>query len=292
MNRIRSSKRPPLRNCSENPKQIGIRGSRKDSKGSKTGVLRRGIGTTLAAMLLLLTLAQAAPQDKPPIGDVVDSIDKLYRANSSYALLEMEIVTPHWQRTLEMKSWSEGKDKTFIRILKPQKEKGMGTLRIGNEMWNYLPKVNKVMRIPPSMMMSSWMGSDFDNNDLVKEYTFFDDYEFEYASVTDPRPGRLYIKCTPKPGRPIVWGYVMLEVEAKSYLPETQKYYDDKGELMRVMNFKDVRTFDNRRIPSVMELIPQNKEGNKTIVRYREAAFDISIPAATFTNRNLRDFRG
>ncbi|HUU38698.1 MAG TPA: outer membrane lipoprotein-sorting protein, partial [Candidatus Desulfaltia sp.] len=92
---------------------------------------------------------------------IVRQIDALYRSDSSEALVEMEIVTPHWQRTLRMRAWSLGMDKTFIRILEPKKEEGIKTLRIGNEMWNYLPKINKVMKIPPSMMMSSWMGSDF-----------------------------------------------------------------------------------------------------------------------------------
>jgi len=246
----------------------------------------------LIAAALATTGGPAAAQDRPPIGEVVDSIDRLYRADTSYARMEMEITTPHWTRTLEMKAWSEGKDKTFIRILEPRKERGMGTLRIGTEMWNYLPKANKVMRIPPSMMMSSWMGSDFNNNDLVKEFTFFDDYTFEYTSVENPDSGMLYIRCTPKPGRPIVWGHVLLEVDAQTYLPGTQKYYDEKGELMRVMRFEEVSTFDGRRIPAVMELVPRNKEGHRTVIRYLEAEFDLRIPSGTFTRRNLRSFRG
>ena len=168
----------------------------------------------------------------------------------------------------------------------------MATLRIETEMWNYLPKANKTMRIPPSMMMSSWMGSDFNNNDLVKEFTFFEDYTFEYTAAPQPRPGRLYIRCTPRPGRPIVWGHVMLEVDAETWLPETQKYYDEKGELMRVMRYGDVRTMGGRRIPSTLELVPQNKEGHRTVIRYREADFNLRIPSGTFTQRNLRNFRG
>src|SRR6056297_1942824 len=110
--------------------------------------------------------------------NIVNKVDKLYRSESSYALMEMRIVTPHWERTLKMKTWSSGMDKTFIRIIAPKKEKGVGTLRIKNQMWNYLPKTNKVMKIPPSMMMANWMGSDFTNDDLVSEYTFIEDYNF------------------------------------------------------------------------------------------------------------------
>ena len=85
---------------------------------------------------------------------------------------------------------------------------------------------------------------------------------------------------------------MLLEVDAQTYLPETQKYYDEKGELMRVMSFEDVSTFDDRRIPAVMELVPKNKEGHRTVIRYLEAEFDLRIPTGTFTRRNLRSFRG
>jgi outer membrane lipoprotein-sorting protein len=247
------------------------------------------------ALLWILTgaaiaLAQAG-QSKPEAREVVERIDRLYRADSSYALMEMEIVNPNWERTLRMKAWSQGTEKTLIRILEPAKERGTGTLRIGNEMWNYLPKVDKTIRIPPSMMMSSWMGSDFTNDDLVKEFTFTEDYTFEYAQVEDPEAGRLYIECTPKEGRPIVWEQVLLVVDAETLLPVTEKFYDEQDRLMRTVSFREVKTFDGRTIPSVIELVPHDEKG-KTIMRYLEAEFNIDIPAGTFTLRNLRTFRG
>jgi outer membrane lipoprotein-sorting protein len=243
----------------------------------------------LAAVLCFPALTWA--QSKPSVELVVDRIDKLYRADSSYTVMEMEITTPHWSRTLKMKAWTEGMDRMLIRILEPQKERGVGTLRIGNEMWNYLPKTNKVMKIPPSMMMSSWMGSDFKNNDLVKEFTFTEDYTFRYTEVDNPEANTLYLKCIPKPGKPIVWGHVIIAVDADSLLPEWERFYDDDGELMRVMHFREVQTLDNRRIPSVLELIPKTKEGHKTVLRYLEADFNIEIKDSRFSLRNLRSFR-
>jgi outer membrane lipoprotein-sorting protein len=252
----------------------------------------KSLKTGFAAVLFVAAAVGAAAQTRPDAAEVVSRIDRLYRAGSSFAVMEMEIVMPQWQRMLKMRAWSEGKEKTFIRILEPRKERGVGTLRIGNEMWNYLPKANRVMRIPPSMMMSSWMGSDFNNNDLVRELTFTEDYTFQYTEAGDPQEGALSIKAIPKEGRPIVWGHVLLEVDAESLQPLTQKYYDESGKLMRVMRYSDVKTFDDRRIPSVMELIPQNKEGYKTILRYLEAEFNLDVPPETFTRRNLRTFRG
>jgi outer membrane lipoprotein-sorting protein len=219
---------------------------------------------------------------------IVGKIDELYRSTSSQALMEMEIITPQWQRTLKIQVWSSGMKKTFMRVLEPKKEKGMATLRIGNEMWNYLPKTNKVIKIPPSMMMGSWMGSDFTNDDLVKEFTFLNDYDFAMNTVEQPEAGVLYVKCIPKENVPVVWGYVLLAVREADYLPVWEKYYNERGELAREILFKDVKNFGKRIIPSIMELIPVNKQGQKTIIRYLEAQFDISLDKDIFSLRNLR----
>jgi len=242
----------------------------------------------LAIIFFASSYLNSAQDSRPDVNKIVKKLDELFRADSSYAELEMTIVTPHWTRTLKMKAWTKGMDKTFIRILAPAKERGVATLRIGTEMWNYLPRVNKVIKIPPSMMMSSWMGSDFTNDDLVKEYTFFDDYTYAYTEIDNPQPDLLYIKFTPKEGRPIVWGYVLTAIRRRDYLPVWQKYYDEKGQLMRVMEFKEIKEFDGRKIPAVLELIPQNKKGHKTIIRYLELDFNPVLADEIFSLRNLR----
>jgi len=203
----------------------------------------------------------------------------------------MEIVTPHWQRTLAMDSWTEGMDKTFIRITSPLKEKGVATLRIDNEMWNFLPKTNKVMKIPPSMMMSSWMGSDFTNDDLVKEFSLFDDYTYELATVGDAVDSLVYINCIPREDLPIVWGNIIIAVTRESHLPVWQRFYDEKGKLMRVMTYSEVKRFGNRRLPAVMDMVPQNKEGHKTVIRYTEIDFNIKGDESIFSLRNLRSLK-
>jgi outer membrane lipoprotein-sorting protein len=220
--------------------------------------------------------------------EIVRRMDELYRSQTSEALVEMEVVTPEWQRTLRMRMWSRGMKDTFIRILEPKKEEGFATLRLGNEMWNYLPKAAKVLKIPPSMMMSSWMGSDFTNDDLVKEYTFVESYNFEMTVPEAPEPGNLYVKCVPKEGLPVVWGFVVLAVRKSDLIPLWEKYYDEKGRLARDIEFKDVRTFGSRRIPATMELVPATKEGHKTVLRYVEARFDIPLPPDVFTLRTLQ----
>lgn len=251
--------------------------------------------TALVMMWLVLctsgTAYLNAGQDKEKDNkarQIVKKMDELYRSQSSSATVEMEITTPHWKRTLKMTFWSQGMDKTFIRILSPKKEKGVATLRMGNEMWNFFPKTDKVMKIPPSMMMGSWMGSDFTNDDLVKEYTFLKDYAFEVTTIENPAEGVVYIKCIPNEGLPIVWGHIIIAVKEKDHMPLWYRYYDEKGKLMREMIYKDERKFGKRTIPAVMELAPSNKKGYKTVVRYLEAEFDTKLDKGIFTLRNLR----
>jgi hypothetical protein len=242
----------------------------------------------LAGIAILSLPGRSQIPAEADAADIVRRIDSLYRSESSEALVEMEIVTPHWQRTLRMRAWSLGMNKTFIRILEPKKEEGITTLRIGNEMWNYLPKINKVMKIPPSMMMSSWMGSDFTNDDLVREFTFLESYHFELITPDSPEKDLVYIKCVPKEGLPIVWGHVLLAAQRTDAMPVWQKYFDEKGTLVREILFQEVKPFGSRRIPSVMELIPRTKEEQKTVLRYLEARFDVDLDPDIFTLRNLR----
>lgn len=243
---------------------------------------------TLAVLLLLPVSMIRAETKKVDVKEIVKKMDELYRSSSSEVSMEMEIITPHWQRTLKMDAWSLGMEKTFIRILSPKKERGIATLRIENEMWNYLPKTNKVIKVPPSMMMGSWMGSDFTNDDLVKEFTFMEDYTFELTEVENPGEGLAYVKCIPREGLPIVWGHIIIAVKEKGYMPVWQKYYDEKGQLMREMFFKEEKLFGKRTIPSIMELMPTHKKGHKTIVRYLEGKFDIKMDKGIFSLRNLR----
>jgi outer membrane lipoprotein-sorting protein len=248
--------------------------------------------------LLLTTPLPGGPSPLPaqiqPAGEaerIVRRMDELYRSETSEGLVEMEIVTPNWSRTLKLRVWSRGMKDTFIRVLEPKKEAGFATLRLGNEMWNYLPKTTKVLKVPPSMMMSSWLGSDFTNDDLVKEYTFIESYHFEMTTPEAPEKGLLYVRCIPKEGLPIVWGFIVLAVREADLLPVWENFYDEKGTLAREIAFRDIKTFGIRTIPSTMELVPKNEEGRKTILRYLEARFDLPLDPGIFSLRNLQGGR-
>ncbi len=239
----------------------------------------------LITTFCLLTLNATS---QPKVEDIIKHIDQLYRSKTSEAEMEMHIVTPHYERTLKMQVWTKGMDKTFIRITAPKKEQGVATLRIKNEMWNYLPKVNKTMKISPSMMMGSWMGSDFTNDDLVRESSLLDDYTYQMVTPEEASEGLLYVELIPKEDSAIVWGKIITAVRDNDYIPMWQHFYDEKGKLMRVLNFKEVKKFGGKTVPSVMEMIPQNRDGHKTVVRWVNAKFDTKIDDKIFTRRNLQ----
>jgi outer membrane lipoprotein-sorting protein len=241
---------------------------------------------SLLAVPGMLGVSQAA--EATDIDTIIDRVDKLFRSDNSYSELEMEITTPNWKRTLRMNMWTEGMDKTFIRVTHPRKDAGMATLRIDTEMWNYFPKINKVMKVPPSMMMSSWMGSDFTNDDLVKESSLKKDYKARLISPEGGDPGLYDIELVPHMDSPIVWGKLIFTVRKSDYMPLKEEFYDEKGQLMRIMEFTDVKDFGGRRIPAVMEMVNLAKEDNKTIIRYNHAEFDIKLKRDTFTLRNLQ----
>ncbi|MBC7430267.1 MAG: outer membrane lipoprotein-sorting protein [Bacteriovorax sp.] len=236
-------------------------------------------------MLITLTLSVSATEGKPDIKKILDNVDRLYRSEHSFATLEMRIETPDWKRTLDINVWASGIDKTFIRILSPQKDKGVATLRIQNDMWNFFPKIDKTMKVPPSMMMGSWMGSDFTNDDLVKESTFLKDYDSKLSEGSDK--DNFYIDLRPKAQTATVWDKIILIVNKTTSIPVRQEYYDDKGTKIREIVFKDIKKFGNRNIPAVMELTPFNKAGHKTTIEYKELKFD-KVEESIFSQINLQ----
>ena len=230
-------------------------------------------------------------QDRLGVNEIVDRMDKLYRSDTSEGRIEMTIVTENWKRTIAMNIWSEGLDKTFIHITGPKKDAGITTLRKKTEMWNYFPKINKVMKVPPSMMMGSWMGSDFTNNDLVKESSMTRDYNARLINPGDAKQENYYIELVSKKDIPIVWARIIIVVRKKDYIPVEQSYFDEKGRKMRVMTFSEVKKFNNRSIPSLLEMRQLNKPGKKTVIRYIDIQFDLELKLDVFTLRNLQKKR-
>lgn len=215
---------------------------------------------------------------------LLKKMDELYRSDNSTATIKMHIVTPNWQRTLKMQSWTIGMDDTFIRVITPKKDKGVSTLKISNEMWNYFPKINKTIKVPPSMMMGSWMGSDFTNDDLVREVSLVKEYNVDKTDIKE----KYRLTLTPKENTVTVWARIDILIDKKSLLPLEQNYFNEKGEKVRSMSFSNIREFSGKKLPSVMSMVPLNKNGHKTEIEYITLEFNTDIDAGIFTLRNLQ----
>lgn len=250
------------------------------------------LGTAFSAvclLILLISMPVSAQDTNLSAKRILDIVDDLYRGKSSAGRMTMAITTEHWQRTLTLEFWSEGKDKSLIRILAPKKEKGTATLRSGGEIWNYLPKVKRIIKLPSSMMSASWMGSHFTNDDLVKESRMADDYTFEQTFEGD-RGGRAIIEitCHPKPEAAVVWGKVVATVRRNGYLPVDFKYYDEDLNPARTMIFSEIRNLGNRTMPTLMTIIPADKPKEKTVIKYEDITFDLDLPQGLFSLRSLQ----
>ena len=222
------------------------------------------------------------------VNKILKNIDELYRSMGSQGKIETEVITPEWSRTMKMDMWTKGLDYIFIRIKEPRKDKGVSSLKREDAAWNIFPKINKVIKVPPSMMMGSWMGSDFTNDDLVKESSLIKDYKTTNVKESD---GNIEITLVPHKNTVSLWGKILLVVEKKSELPLKQEYFDERNEKIRILFYRDVKKFGNRTIPATMELQPLTKKGHKTIIRYKEVEFDANVPATTFTLTNLQKRR-
>ncbi len=211
------------------------------------------------------------------------------RAKTEQGTVSMTVHTPDWQRTLEMNYWGVNPDKTFIRVTGPAKEAGTSTLRIGSNMWNYLPSVERVIKIPPSLMLQSWMGSDFTNDDLVRESSLEKDYDHKLdGEVTQDGDPCYRVISTPKPNAPVVWGHLVLFVRKQDFLPRREEYYDEKGRLQKVLTFEDFRQMSGRLYPARWKMDSVTKPGHETVLVYGKLIFDRPIPASVFTQENLQ----
>lgn len=243
---------------------------------------------TLACVLSVSLLFQCALAESDPTAvELLNRIDRLYQQKNSHATLRMEIVTPDYSRSMTMDSWSIGLDYSLVRVLSPKKERGVATLKRKHEMWNYLPKIRKVVKVPPSMMMGSWMGSDFTNDDLMREGSWVEEFD---VSLTETDAHYL-LELIAKPDTVTVWGKMQIQVNPDSLLPRKQIYFDEDGTPVREMAFTDVKTFGTVTLPTVLELTPLNKTGNSTRVIYENMEFDLNIDDAFFTLQNLKKMR-
>ena len=241
----------------------------------------------LISLLVFLTVyvPHTIADEQAEAQRIIKAMEDLYRGNASRANMTMRVKTPQYERRMSMVSESLGEELMLIRILSPKKDRGITSLRREKEMWNYFPKINKVIKVPPSMMMGSWMGSDFTNDDLVKETTLIE----EYALSLDETDELYTITLLPKAKTVTVWGKMEISVRKDNLHPVERVFYDDDGTKVRVMTYREPKRFGNQILPSVMEMVPLNKEGHRTLVIYETLELNVEdVQEETFTLRHLK----
>ncbi len=238
--------------------------------------------------MLLLCLFFFQAVNAQDATDIVRRSENLLKGVSSMGKFRMTVETSDYTRTMQMDAWWTGHEKALIAITSPKREAGNKTLKIKNELWMYLRNTETTIKIPPSMMLQSWNGSDFTNDDLVRESSLPDDYTMKILTEEEIDGTRCWkIELLPKPTAPVVWGRLIHWIRQKDLLPARTEYYDEKGTLMRTMRYMDIRQFGNRSIPSKWEMTNNVKAGHKTFFEYLEAQFDIRIPDEVFSFREL-----
>ena len=247
----------------------------------------------MGARALLIALAflfgSPATAQEPSAREIVNRVETLLWGKTVQGEYEMTITTPRWQRTLALRAWMERPRRSFIRILAPAKEKGIGSLRIGAEMWNYLPNVERTIKIPPSMMLQPWMGSDFTNDDLVKQSSVIDDYTSKILREELAGGAPAYVlELIPKPDAAVVWGKILYWVRKSDFIPVKEQFYDERGALVRVMSFSEIRPMGGRTIPTKWEIRPSDKLENSTTILVKSAVYDRPVDPEIFTQRNLQ----
>lgn len=239
----------------------------------------------LLALLALAANAAASEESEQRAIQLIDQMEEIYRGDASIATLTMTIETPEYQRSLTLESKNKGTENSLIRILEPARDRGITTLKLGEEMWNYFPKINKVIKVPPSMMMGSWMGSDFTNDDLVQQTKLTDEYSLSLEETAD----RYNITLIPKQNTVTVWGRIDYLIDKQMMLPVGQRYYDDKGVTIRELTFSEPRDYGGILLPSRLTMVPLNKKGHKTTVSYDALEFNSGdVTDDDFTLRNLK----
>ncbi len=245
-----------------------------------------------AIILIIYLLLFAGGSQAQDAKEIVRKADQRLRGESSKSELSMKIVRPDWEREISMKSWTKGEDYALILITAPARDKGTTFLLRGTEVWNYIPSIERVIKIPPSMMMQSWMGSDFTNDDLVKESSMVEDYEHEIAgdSTIDGREC-WKIEMTPKPEAAVVWGKLNVWITKENYLQMRVEFFNENDELENIMKMSEIEKLGGRLLPSKMEMYPVDEEDKRTILKYKSIDFNIPIENSFFSEQNMKRVR-
>lgn len=239
----------------------------------------------LAAAVLLCIPASTA-QD--PVA-IIQKMEELTRGDRTYMEMSMQVVRPRYTREIGMRTWAMGDDYSLIFITAPARDRGIGYLKRQKEIWNWMPSIDRLIKLPPSMMSQSWMGSDFTNDDLVRESSTVEDYHHKHLGFETIDGVRCHkIELVPKPDRPIVWSKVVMWIAEDHHYQVRVEQFDERGDRVNTLIFTDVKELGGRRIPARIELVPEGKKGHATVLLTHSIDFNPKVDEAFFSIQNLQ----
>ena len=222
---------------------------------------------------------------------IVQAAVTYYRGNASVSTVEMIVHRPNWQRAYTIKAWTRGQKDSLFTILAPSRDQGNGTLKRGREMWTYNPKVNRVIKLPPSMMSQAWMGSDFSNNDLAKSDSILEDYDHEAAGTETHDGKKVYvISARPKSNAPVIWGMQKLKIR-EDYILLCQEFYDEDLRLVKAMTGEQIQPLGGKLFPKVWKMQKADRPQAYTVLDYRELVFHDDLSDSIFSLSSLKQPR-
>lgn len=236
------------------------------------------------------SFSQTASEKSLSGKEFIEKTELNLRGKNNYGIYTMVVHTPNWERSLSLEAWDDRANaRSFIKITAPPKDKDTLFLRIGYNLWMFLPQLEKIIKIPPTMMLQPWMGSDFNNDDLVKESSLIEDYTHRIIGKEKMNDQEtLLIELLPKPEAPVVWGKILYWLLPEAFIPLREQFFDEKGRLIKELNFSEIKLAGEKRIPTLYEMTPKGKTGHYTLLMIKTIRFNQKFDESLFSMKNLR----
>jgi outer membrane lipoprotein-sorting protein len=246
----------------------------------------------LLIALIAIPLLGLRQTNAPNVREIIQKMESQMRGETAQMEVTMTITRPRYTREMSMKSWALGDDYSLILITAPARDRGTAFLKRKKEIWNYLPSVDRMIKLPPSMMSQSWMGSDFSNDDLVRESSTIDDFSHRIIKEENLLGMRCWvIEMIPKPTSSVVYSKVLIWVSQNTYFHLKSENYDERGQIVSSITLSEIENIGNRQMPTRMEMIPHDKPGHKTTLKYTMGIFNEPMSPDFFSVQNLKSVR-
>ena len=243
----------------------------------------------MLALALLCGLFFQTPLAAQNAKEIIENADEKRMGQTSRSTMSLTVIRPEWKREISLRVWTKGNEYLLILITEPARDKGTAFMKRGKEFWNWVPRIERIVKLPPSAMAQAWMGSDFSNDDLVKMSSIVEDYNHRLlAEETVGGRAAYKVEMTPKKEAAVVWGKVVTWVDKAEWLFLKTEYYDEDGELINTITGKDIKTMGGRTVTSRLEIQPANEPDNKTVLVYKELEFNGPIADSFFSLQNIK----